>query len=434
MKTSVDEIGKNKVRMTVEVPSSDVEALLNRTYKRLARQVKVPGFRPGKAPKAIIDQRLGKDYVRSEALKEGLPDLYAEAVSDADLDVVAPPEIDVKTFESGSDLTFEAVVETRPTPELNDYDGLEVTKPPGEVTDADVDEQIERLRVRFASLEVVERPIKKEDFALVDLTTYRHDVTVDELTAKDLLVEVGAEMLVPELDKELEGKRKGDILKITATLPERFGERAGWQVGMQILVKDVKARKLPPLDDDFAKTCSEFDTLDELRADIREKVSEMKESHAEAHLREHVLDAFVTEAVDVDLPGGMVNLEIDSILTSFARVLAAQGVTLERYMEMEKIDAEALRQRFSEQAERNLKLRLGLDAVAEAEGLDVTDEDRETELKRLAERSQTTPDEVRRVVDERGDWKSIDGDILRSKALDLLVQRADITIAEDEDK
>jgi trigger factor len=241
-------------------------------------------------------------------------------------------------------------------------------------------------------------------------------------------------MLVPELDKELEGKRKGDILKITATLPERFGERAGWQVGMQILVKDVKARKLPPLDDDFAKTCSEFDTLDELRADIREKVSEMKESHAEAHLREHVLDAFVTEAVDVDLPGGMVNLEIDSILTSFARVLAAQGVTLERYMEMEKIDAEALRQRFSEQAERNLKLRLGLDAVAEAEGLDVTDEDRETELKRLAERSQTTPDEVRRVVDERGDWKSIDGDILRSKALDLLVQRADITIAEDEDK
>jgi trigger factor len=179
---------------------------------------------------------------------------------------------------------------------------------------------------------------------------------------------------------------------------------------------------------------SEFDTLDELRADIREKLTELKESHATGHLRENVLDAFVDEAVEVDLPDGMVNLEIDNILTSFARVLAAQGVSLERYMEAEKLDPEALRQRFSEQAERNLKVRLGLDAVAAAEGLEVTPENREEELKRLAERMETTPDELREVVDERGDWKSIDGDILRAKALDLLVQRADITISEDNDK
>src|SRR5712692_2815190 len=160
MKTQVDEVGKNKVKMTVEVPSADVDKLLTKTYRRLAQQVKVPGFRPGKAPKAIIDQRLGKDFVRSEALKEGLPNLYAEAVEASDLDVVAPPEIDVKTFEDGTDLTFEAVVETRPTPDLGDYHGLKVTKPPADVTDADVDDQIERLRIRFATLEVVERPLK----------------------------------------------------------------------------------------------------------------------------------------------------------------------------------------------------------------------------------------------------------------------------------
>jgi trigger factor len=203
---------------------------------------------------------------------------------------------------------------------------------------------------------------------------------------------------------------------------------------MQILVKDVKARKLPALDDELAKTVSEFDTLDELRADIREKVRELKESHAEGHLRENVLDAFVDNAVEVDLPDGMVNLEIDNILTSFARVLAAQGVSLETYMEAEKLDPEALRQRFSEQAERNLRVRLGLDAVADAEGLEVTPEDREEELKRLAERMQTTPDELRDVVEERGDWKSIDGDILRAKALDLLAARADVTISEENDK
>ena len=143
-----------------------------------------------------------------------------------------------------------------------------------------MDEQVERLRVRFASLEVIERPIQQGDFAQIDLTTYRHDQTIDEMTAKDLLIEVGAEMVVPELDAELLGKRKGDILKVTATLPERFGERAGWQVGMQILVKETKTRKLPALDDEFAKTSSEFDTLDELRADIRTKLEEMHESQA----------------------------------------------------------------------------------------------------------------------------------------------------------
>src|SRR5947209_7798458 len=147
MKTSVDEIGKNKVKMTVEVPSADVDKLLSKTYKHLAHQVKVPGFRPGKAPTSIIDQRLGKDFVRNEALKDGLPAMYAEAVEDADLDVVAPPEIDVKTFESGQDLVFEAVVETRPTPELTSYDGLKANKPPSDVSDDLIDLQIERLRI-----------------------------------------------------------------------------------------------------------------------------------------------------------------------------------------------------------------------------------------------------------------------------------------------
>lgn len=146
VKTSVDEVGKNKVKLTVEVSADEVARLLSRTYRRLAGEIKVPGFRPGKAPKAIIDQRLGKDFVRSEALKDGLPALYAEAVESSSLDVVAPPSIDIKTFEDGQDLTFEAVVETRPEPELKEYSGLPVTKPPADVTDADVDAQLERLR------------------------------------------------------------------------------------------------------------------------------------------------------------------------------------------------------------------------------------------------------------------------------------------------
>lgn len=432
MKTSAEEIGKNKVRLTVEVPQADVDKLVGRTYRRLAQEVKVPGFRPGKAPRAVIDQRLGRDFVRNEALRELLPEFYSEALKSSDLDAVAPPSIDIKTFEDGQDLTFEAVVETRPTPRLNEYSGLPGRKPPVEVSDEEVDEQVERLRVRFASLEVAERPLRKEDFALIDLTTYRHDETIDELTAKDLLIEVGAEMVVSELDTELEGKRKGDILKLTATLPERFGERAGWQVGMQVLVKETKVRKLPELDEEFAKTVSEFDTLEELRVDIRRRLTEIKEAQADGRLRESVLDAFIEGGVEVDIPDGMVNLEVDALITSLAQVLAAQGVSIEQYMQVNDLDADALRGRFGEQAERNITLRLGLDAVVEAEGLAVIEEDRTKEVERIASRVERSPEEVRELLDEREDWGSVDGDILRTKALDLLVERAEVTVTEEE--
>ncbi len=427
MNTTIEEVGKNKVRLTVEVPKADVEKVLGRTYRRLAGEIKVPGFRPGKAPRSVIDQRLGKDFVRNEALRDMLPDLYAEAVRDTDLDVVAPPSIDVKNFEDDQDLTFEATVETRPTPELKEYSGLAVTKPKVEVTDADLDEQLESLRVRFATLEVTGRPLQKGDFALIDLTTYRHDETIDELTAKDLLIEVGAEMVVPELDAELEGKRKGDILKVTATLPERFGDRAGWQVGMQVLVKETKARKLPALDGEFAKTVSEFDSLDDLKGDIRTRLTELAQAQAEAKLRENVLDAFKETGVEVDLPEGMVELEIDGLITSLAQLLAAQGLSIDRYMEANKLDVDALRHQFREQAERNLIVRLGLDAVAVKEGLEASEEDRQKEVERLASRAGREADEVQELIDDRNDWESVDGDILRAKALDILVERAEIT-------
>jgi trigger factor len=436
MQTSVEEIGKNRVRLTIEVPTADVEKVMGRTYRRLADQVNVPGFRKGKAPRAVIDQRLGKDFVRNEALKDLLPELYAEAVRSQDIDVVAPPEIDVKTFEDGQDLMFEAVVETKPEPQLKDYSGLPATKPKVDVTEADIDEQVERLRTRFASLEVAERPIQEGDFAQVDLTTYRHDETIDELTAKDLLIEVGAEMVVPELDAELVGKRKGDILKVTAALPERFGERAGWQVGMRILVKETKTRKLPALDEDFAKTVSEFDTLDELRADIRTRLEEMSEGQATNRLRESVLESFASVGVDVDLPNGMVEMEIDSLVTSMAQLLASQGAPLDRYMQANNLDGDALRNSFREQAEQNLTMRLGLDAVAEAEALSVSEDDRSKEIERLSARAGRTPDDVRRSIEANSPdgeaWKSVDGDILRSKALDLLVERADVTVTEEE--
>jgi trigger factor len=430
VKTQVDEVGKNKVKLTVEVPLADVEKIMSQTYKRLAAEVKVPGFRPGKAPRAVIDQRLGRDFVRSEALKDLLPDLYAEAVRSEDIDVVAPPDIDVTAFEDGSDLTFEAVVETRPEPVLKDYTGLSVTKPPAQVSDTDVDEQIERLRERFASLEVSERSLQEGDYAQIDLTTTRHDETIDALSFKDQVIEVGPAIFLPELDAELVGKRRGDILKVNATLPEHFGDHAGWQVSMQVLVKETKTKKLPALDDEFAKTVSEFDTLDELRADITTRLTQVVENQAEQALKQNVLDAFVDNGLEIDLPEGMVAVEVDGQLTNLAQLLAAQGATLRQYMDAQNLDADALRNQFREQAERSLSARLGLDAVAAVEGLEVSDDDRTAELERLASRTGRTADDLRKLIDEREDWKSVDGDILRAKALDLLVAKAEVTVAD----
>lgn len=426
VKTSQDRLGKNKVRLTVEVPSEDVGKLLDRAYRKLAGEVRVPGFRPGRVPKKIIDQRLGRDFVRQEALRDGLPDLVAQAIVDTELDVVAPPEVDVTTFEDDT-LTFEAVVETKPEPELKTYAGLRVEKPSVAVDDAEVEEQVERLRERYSSLEVVNRPLKAGDFALIDLNTYRHDEVIDEATSKDLLIEVGASQIVPELDSELEGKRKGDILKISTTLPETFGERAGWQVAMQVLVKEAKARKLPELDDELAKSVSEFDTLDELRADVRERLEAVKANRAELAVRERVLDAFLSDGIEVELPEGMIHLETDRLIRGMARMLQAQGATLTQYMEAEHLDEDALRQRLREQAERNLTLTLGLEAVAREEGLEPSDEDRDKEVAELARRLGREPADVRVMIDEAGDWASIDGDIIRSKALDLMVDRAEIT-------
>ncbi|HVE92558.1 MAG TPA: trigger factor [Actinomycetota bacterium] len=427
MKTSVAQIGQNKFKLTVQVPPEDVSKMLDRTYKRLAGEIRVPGFRPGKAPKPIIDQRLGAEFVRSEALKDAIPELFQEAVLESDLDIVSPPSIDVTSFESGGELVFDATVETRPTPELREYVGLKVARPDSAVTDEEVQEQLERLRVRLSPVEVVERPALEGDFTLIDLTTTRDGEVVDDVSAKDLLIELGAGMVVPELDSELAGKSRGDILDVPVTLPERFGDRAGWDVRMQVLVKDVKARKLLPLDDDFAKTASEFDTLEELSSDIRKRIEEIKTQQADAAFRERVVEAFLEHGVSVDLPEGMVEMEVDAMVENLARSLNARGASLRQYLEAENIDFESAKARLRPGAERSITLRLGLDALAAAEGLEATEDDRAKEVELLSQRLGAEPDDLRSRLDQGSNWASVDGDIIRAKALDFLIARAEIT-------
>jgi trigger factor len=427
MQTTVEETDKHVVRLTVEVPPEEFERDLDRAYRKVAGQVKIPGFRKGKVPKKIIDARVGREHVLEEFVRDSVPAYYVLALQEHDLAPIADPEIDLDRLEDGRPLRFTATVEVRPrltlTPEQ--YRGLAVEAPPTEPRELEIDEYLDHLRERFAELEVVTRPAQKGDYVLADVRASVHGKEVPEASRIGFLSEVGSEELLPELDRELEGKRKGDILKFNATLPERFGERAGTELTFQVLVKEVKSKKLPPADDEFAKTASEFDTLEELREDVRSKIRALKEADSQAVVRDLILNKMI-EGVDADLPDRMVDEETDRRVESATERAQRAGTTLEAVLASQGWDELRFRSDARAHAVRGLKADLVLEAVARQEGIQVTAEDLDREIRALAEATGRDPKEVRRILERSRQVTSLAGDIIRSKALDLLVESAEV--------
>jgi trigger factor len=428
VQTTLEETDKHVVKLSVEVPPEEFAKDLDRAYRHIAGEVKIPGFRKGKVPKPIIDARVGRDYVLEHFVRDYLPTYYARAVREHDLAPIAEPEIDVDRMEDGKPLKFTATVEVRPRLSLEpeQYKGLHVEAPPTEPTEREVDEYIDRLRERFAELEVLSRPARKGDFVLADVRATVHDREIPEATKTGFLTEVGSEELVPALDKELEGKRKGEILKFNATLPESLGpEVAGQEVTFQVLVKEVKAKKLPAADDEFAKTASEFDTLEELRTDIRDKLRVLKEAEGHHILRDLVLQEAIAQ-VDVDLPERLVDEETESRVQSAQQRAERAGTSLDEVLASQGWDELRFRSDARSHAVRGIRADLLLEAVARREGLTVTAEDLDREIQSLAEGTGRDAKEVRKILERSGQVASLAGDIIRSKALDLLVEAADV--------
>ncbi|MFB3738620.1 MAG: trigger factor [Candidatus Velamenicoccus archaeovorus] len=427
MQTTVEQTDRHKVKLTVEIPADRFGKDLDRTYRKVAQQVRVPGFRKGKVPRRIIDAQLGKDAVLGEFLEDTVPEYYREALRDNELAPIADPDIELEQFEEGKDLVFTATVEVRPRLELEerDYRGLRVERPSTEVTDADVDEMVDRLRERFAELEPVAHPVRSGDYVVIDLRATVHGQEVPEATRPDYLYEVGTGEFTGKLDEELEGKRAGEILKFNATLDERSGERAGQEVSFQVLVKEVKAKKLPAADDDFAKTASEFDTLDELRQGLREQIAATKERAAQAEIRDRVLQALV-DKVDVDLPDTLVDDETEHRVQHARERAERAGMTLEQLLEAQGFDELRFRSDARAHAVRAIRADLALEAVARAEDLEVTAEDLGREIASLAAALGRDPKEVASTLERTGQVVTLAGDIIRSKALDLLVEHAEV--------
>lgn len=413
------------MRLRVEVPAADFEQAIDAAFAKLARDVRVPGFRPGKVPRRLLEARLGTETAREQALRDALPEYYARAVEAEHIDVIASPEIDITAGEHDGDVTFDAVVEVRPVVTLKGYDGLRVEISSPEVTDEAIDAQIDHLRERFADLEEKTAPLATGDFAEIDIKGYVHDEVIDGLSASDFLYELGSGIVVGKLDEELAGKRAGDILKFNDVLPERFAERAGQEVAFQVLVKGAKRKVLPDPSDEWASEVSEFDTIDALRDDARSRLELVGTVQAQMAVREKVLES-VAGLVEIELPEALVNEEMRHRLHDFVHRLEHQGMTVPQYLEATGQTEEHLMVGLRDAASASVRADLALRAVAAAEGLEATDDDLDTEVDRLAERMGEKASKIRSDFERRGAIEAVRSDIVRSKALKLLVDRATV--------
>ena len=429
--TSVEPLEGNKVKLHVAIPAADFERAIDAAFRKLAQEVKLPGFRPGKAPRKLLEARMGTEAARDQALRDSLPEYYIEAVEAEDIDVIAPPEIDITAGEEEGDVEFDAVVEVRPQVTVEGHDALTVEVPSPAIADEAVDRQIDTLRDRFAELEDSPRPLEDGDFAEIDIKGYVHDESIEGLTATDYLYEVGSGIVVPKLDDELRGKRPGDILKFNDTLPERFGERAGDEVSFQVLVKDAKRKVLPELTDEWVGEISEFDTVDALRNDVRTRLDLYARMQAQLLVRDKVLSA-ASELVTDDVPDTLVGQEMERRLHDLAHRLEEQapGLTIPQYLAASGQDQQAFVDGVREGAAGAVRADLALRAVVAQEAIEVTDAEVDAEVDQLAERLGEKPAKVRKDLERRGVVQAVRSDLERSKALSFLIEHATVV---DED-
>ncbi|HEY5699287.1 MAG TPA: trigger factor [Acidimicrobiales bacterium] len=427
MKATVETLEGNKVKVSVEVDETEFESAVDDAFRRIAREVRIPGFRPGKAPRRVLEAQLGTGFAREEALRHALPEYYAQAVRENDVDVIAPPEIDITGGEEDGPVVFDAVVEIRPEIAIRGHDDLTVTIPSPLVSDEEVDAQVERLRQNFAELATVDRAAQDGDNVTIDIAGWEDDEPVSGLTADDYLYEVGAGAVVAEIDDQLRGAKVGDILEFDAEHPNPDSEAS---LRIRIMVKEIKEKVLPEVDDEWANEASEFETVEALREDLRKRSAMTRVIMAQMGLRNGAAQA-AGDLVDADdVPEAMVSAEMEHRLQDLAMRLEAQGMDFDSYMAASGQDQEGMVAELRDAAVMATKADLALRGIAEAEGLDATEGDLDEELEKLAERVEQTPAEVRLALEEGDQIPAVRSDLRKRKALDWLVEHVQIV---DED-
>ena len=401
-----------------------MERIIGETYRELSRKVTVPGFRKGKVPRKVIDSHLGAEYVRSEAIRNGLPTLYLMGVRDSGILPVSDPEINLLDTDDEETVAFEAKVDVKPEVIVELYKGIVVQKPDTEVTDEDVGEALDEARDRLATLEVVEgRPVEEGDFVLFDYKVFSDGVPLEGSSGSDRMTEVGSGDFIEGFDEQLVGGRKGDILDIHVTFPPEYGEKelAGKPATFRTIVKEIKRKVLPELSDDLARQVSHFETLEEFKVDLGERIAGAKELRGQRQVREEVVKDLV-ERTDVDLPDSMVDDQVRREVEEFAQELEGRGTTLDEYLEAMKGTRQQLEKGIRESVVSGLKAELVMDAVADAENIEVSDQDAEERIRESVSMSGGDPDKAVKEAGRQGRIPGIRASMRLTRAIDFLVE------------
>jgi trigger factor len=422
MKAVVAPLEGNKVKLSVEVDEHEFEQAIEAAFKKISKEVRIPGFRPGKAPRRVLEARLGKEAGRAEALREALPDYYARAVRDNDVDAIAAPEIDITGGEDDGPVAFDAVVEVRPHLQLAGYTGLRVEVPSPVVTEDDISAQIDRLRGGFAELVATDKPAEDGFHLTVDIAATADGEPVAGLTTADFVYELGSGSVLPELDEKLQGAKADDTVVFDAA----FGDDT---VSLEVKVTDVKEKVLPELTDEWASDASEFDTVAELRDDIVKRSTLMKKVQATMALRNGTVEALV-ELVDTDPPQPLVDSEVERRAHDLGHRLEAQGATIAQYIEATGQSEEQIVADLRAQAVPAVKADLALRAVAEAEKIEPTEDELEAEIGRLAASYQLTPEDLRSQLERAEQIPAVRSDLKKSKALEWLIEHVEVVDAD----
>jgi trigger factor len=426
VQTKVTELSDSRVRLDAEVPSEEIESRLQRTATALGRELKLPGFRQGKVPPAMVIQRMGREAVLEQAVRDSLPEWYEEAILRAGVSTVGDPKLDLTELPAaGQPLIFSIEVGTTPQAKLGRYMGLEVGRREPDVPEEAIDAELDRLRESFARLDAVERPAEQGDHVVVDFVGRVDGEEFKGGQARDYMLELGGGRLIEGFEEQLVGASAGETRSVEVQFPGDYqaAELQGRQATFDVDVKDVKRKELPDLDDDFASEASEFDTIEELRADIRHKLEHAQEHTIEDEFREAAVDAAAAEA-DLNLPDDLVSARAEEMWERTERMLAAQGISAETYLQASGRTRDQMVDEAREEAGRQLAREAVLDAVADAEDIEVSDDELLEVIERSAEREGTKPDKLLARLKESGRDVALRRELRLRKAVEVVAGSA----------
>lgn len=425
MKVTKEQQEKNSVKLTITVDAETFEKGVQKAYLKNVKKIALPGFRKGKAPRKIIEQYYGAGVFFEDAINFVCPEAYEEALKETGVEAVSRPEIDVVEIESGKDFVFTATVTTKPEVELGDYNAISVKKVTYRTTQKEIEAEIKKVQEQNARIIPVEdRAVKEGDLTVIDFEGFTDGVAFDGGKGTDYSLEIGSGAFIPGFEDQLVGAEIGKEVEVNVTFPKDYHSEdlKGKKAMFKVTVKEIKEKQLPEINDEFVKDVSEFDTLDDYKKDIKEKIAKSNEQRGRQETENNVIDE-VLKIATVEIPDCMIDTQLENIARDFDYRLSMQGLNLAKYLEMTGSNIDAFKEQFKEQAEKQVKTSLVLEAVAKAENVKATEKDIEAEMKKVAESYKMELDKVKDLFKDE-ERKSLENEIITQKTVDLLVKNA----------